>query len=48
MEEKKQMPKIVKHLKKDSRTWDKLSKEAKSEAKSDKKLVKKLKAGKDE
>jgi len=39
--------KIVKeHLKKDSKTWSKLSKEAKGEATSDKKLIKKLKKNK--
>lgn len=35
--------KVEKHLKGDSKTWDKLSKEAKDEGKSDKKLIKKLK-----
>jgi hypothetical protein len=35
--------KVMKHLKGDSKTWDKLSKEAKSEGKSDKKLIKTLK-----
>jgi len=37
---------VKKHLKGDSKTWGKLSKEAKSEEKSDKKLIKKLKKGK--
>jgi hypothetical protein len=40
---KKIKNKVVSHLKKDSKTWDKLSKEAKSEGKSDKKLVKTIK-----
>ena len=35
--------KVEKHLKGDAKTWDKLSKEAKSEEKSDKKLIKKIK-----
>lgn len=35
--------KVVKHLKGDSKTWDKLSKEAKDEGSSDKKLIKKIK-----
>jgi hypothetical protein len=34
--------KVVKHLQRDSKTWIKLSKEAKSEAKDDKKLIKKV------
>jgi len=43
---KKQCKKIKeakKHLKGDSKTWNKLSKEAKEEENSDKKLIKKLK-----
>lgn len=36
------MKKVKKHLKEDSKTWMKLSKEAKSEASSDKKLIKKI------
>lgn len=35
--------KVVSHLKKDSKTWNKLSKEAKDESVSDKKLIKKIK-----
>jgi hypothetical protein len=34
---------VTSHLKRDSKTWNKLSKEAKSEAKDDKKLIKKVK-----
>lgn len=34
---------VVKHLTKDSKTWDKLSKSAKKEEKDDKELIKKLK-----
>lgn len=37
---------VVKHLMKDSKTWTKLSKEAKKESSSDKKLVKKVKKSK--
>ncbi len=37
--------KVLKHLKEDSKTWNKLSKEAKHESKSDKKLIKHMRAG---
>jgi len=40
---KKCKSKVVSHLKKDSKTWNKLSKEAKSESKDDKKLIKVIK-----
>jgi len=40
---KKCKKKVVSHLKKDSKTWNKLAKESKEEAKSDKKLIKTLK-----
>lgn len=43
MKECSKIKKVAKHLKKDSQTWAKLSKEAKSEGKSDKKLLKKIK-----
>jgi len=40
------MKEVKTHLKKDSKTWSKLSKEAKKESKSDTKLIKKIKKGK--
>jgi hypothetical protein len=36
----------IKHLKRDSKTWKKLSKEATKEAKDDKALIKHLRKGK--
>ena len=38
----KKMKEVKKHLKGDSQTWKKLSKEAMNEHKSDKKLIKKM------
>jgi hypothetical protein len=40
---KKKSSMVIRHLEKDSKTWDKLSKEAKHEAESDRKLIRAIK-----